>query len=59
MQHYKPISFFGGQKGFDYLQSRDKIKEQYCLNNNLNLIIISYKDNIEETLKTLNESNNN
>lgn len=59
MQHYKPINFFGGQKGFDYLQSRDKIKEQYCLNNNLNLIIISYKDNIEETLKTLNESNNN
>ena len=59
MQHYKPINFFGRQKGFDYLQSRDKIKEQYCLNNNLNLIIISYKDNIEETLKTLNESNNN
>jgi hypothetical protein len=54
LQHYKPIKFFGGQKGFDYLQSRDKIKEQYCLDNDIKLIIISYKDNIEETLKTLN-----
>jgi hypothetical protein len=54
MQHYKPISFFGGQKGFEYLQSRDKIKQQYCSDNNIKLIIISYKDNIEEVLKTLN-----
>jgi Zn finger protein HypA/HybF involved in hydrogenase expression len=55
LQHYKPISFFGGKKGFDYLQSRDEIKKQYCINNNIKLIIISYKDNIEELLnKTLN-----
>jgi hypothetical protein len=52
--YYKPISFFGGQKEFEYLQSRDKIKKQYCLDNNIKLIIISYKDNIEEVLKTLN-----
>ena len=54
MQHYKPIKFFGGQKGFDYLQSRDKIKTKHCLDNNNKLITISYKDNVEEILKTLN-----
>jgi len=54
MQHYKSIGFFGGQKGFEYLQSRDKIKVQHCLNNNIKLIVISYKDNVEEILKTLN-----
>jgi len=54
MQHYKPISFFGGMKGFEYLQSRDKIKKQHCLENQIKLIILSYKDNIEEVLKTLN-----
>lgn len=54
LQHYKPIKFFGGQKGFNYLQSRDKIKEQYCLDNNIKLLVISYKDDIENKLKTLN-----
>jgi hypothetical protein len=54
LQHYKPIKFFGGQKGFNYLQSRDKVKEQYCLDNNIKLLVISYKDDIENKLKTLN-----
>jgi hypothetical protein len=53
MQHYKPIKFFGGQKGFDYLKERDNIKKEYCQNQNIKLIIISYKDNIEETLNQL------
>lgn len=49
-QHYKPIKFFGGNKGFEFLQERDKIKKTYCVNNNLELIIIDYKDDIEEIL---------
>lgn len=54
LQHYKPISFFGGQRGFNYLQERDGIKKEYSLANELNLIILSYKDDIEEILnKTL------
>lgn len=52
LQHYKPIAFFGGMKGFEYLKQRDKIKEKYCLDNKINLLILSYKDDIEEILKT-------
>jgi hypothetical protein len=55
LQHYKPIKFFGGQEGFNYLQERDKIKEKYCLENQIKLLIIRYDNNIEEILnKTLN-----
>lgn len=50
LQHYKPITFFGGQKGFEYLKKRDKIKENYCKENNIELLIISYKDDIEKIL---------
>jgi hypothetical protein len=55
LQHYKPITFFGGQKGFDYLQVRDEIKKQYCLEKQIKLVIIKYKENIEEILKSINE----
>lgn len=57
MQHYKPIKFFGGQEAFKYLQIRDKIKKQYCLENQIKFIIINYKelDQIKIILdKTLN-----
>ena len=41
-QHYKPIKFFGGIKNFKLQQKRDKIKEEYCLNNNIKLIKVKY-----------------
>jgi len=44
LQHYKPIKFFGGQETFNYLQIRDKIKKQYCLENQIKLLIFSYKE---------------
>lgn len=43
-QHFNPIDFFGGEEGFNYLQKCDKIKNEYCKQNNLKLIRISYKD---------------
>jgi hypothetical protein len=49
-QHYEPIDFFGGVKGFEITKYRDKIKEKYCIDNNINFIVISYKDNIKEKL---------
>lgn len=52
-QHYKPIKRKGMSdedaiKEFYNIQRRDKIKTDYCLNNNINLIRIPYweKDNI-------------
>lgn len=50
-QHFKPIKIFGGLKSFDVLKKHDKIKEIFCAKNNIALIRISYKDNIEKKLK--------
>lgn len=51
LQHYYPVDFFGGQERFQNQLYLDKIKKDYCLENNIKLIIISYKDNIEDILK--------
>ena len=41
-QHYEPIAFFGGEEAFENQKKRDKIKKDYCLNNNIELIEIPY-----------------
>ena len=54
-QHYKSIDFFGGDKQHELNKIRDNIKEKYCINNNINLVIIKYDDNILDMLiKSLN-----
>ncbi len=50
LQHYKPISWFGGEDGFIKQQIRDKIKMEYCQNNNIPLIIVKYNDDIVNKL---------
>lgn len=45
-QHYESIDFYGGIKEFEKRKIRDNIKEQYCLNNNIELIIIKYDESI-------------
>ena len=47
-QHFQPILKFGGDKKLELNQLRDKIKENYCIENNINLIRVKYCDNIEE-----------
>lgn len=51
-QHYEMNEFFG-IKSFESTQRNDKIKAQYCIDNNINLIRIPYTEfnNIEEILK--------
>lgn len=51
-QHYKPVKLFGGEKRFYKQKRRDKIKNDYCEDNNIPLIRIPYweKDNIEYIL---------
>lgn len=51
LQHYKPIKFFGGEKGFQYLQERDNLKQEYCIQNKINFLIISYNENINKKLE--------
>lgn len=51
-QHYRPISIFGGEEAFNKQIIKDQIKRDYCTDNNIKLLEISYKDNIEKVLKT-------
>ena len=49
-QHFKSVEYFGGEKTFEENKIRDNIKNEYCKNNNIHLIRISYKEKIEEKL---------
>ena len=42
VQHYKPVDFFGGVENFEKTKKRDSIKNKYCLDNNIEMIRISY-----------------
>lgn len=52
-QHYFSVKFFGGEEKLKYRQNNDKIKSDYCKNNNINLIVIPYWDfnNIEQIIE--------
>ena len=41
-QHYFPVEHFGGLKAYECLKVNDKIKEDYCEDNYINLIRIRY-----------------
>ena len=53
IQHYQPNHFTRDLAYFDIIKKRDKIKYDYCLENNIKLITIDYTnfDNIEKILK--------
>lgn len=53
IQHYEPVEYFGGDKAFEYRKKNDKIKADYCNNNGIELLIISYNDNVEDKLNEL------
>jgi len=53
IQHFEHREFFGDINSFIELKKRDRIKNKYCENNNINLIRISYKDNIGNKLEEL------
>ena len=43
IQHFKPIKMFGGEEAFYHLKINDNIKTQYCKENSIPLIRISYR----------------
>ena len=49
-QHYEPINKWGGIENLKEIQRRDKIKMEYCQNNNIPLIIIKYNDKVIKKL---------
>lgn len=49
-QHYVPKEYFGGQLKFQEQIKRDEMLREYCKINKINLIEISYKENIKKVL---------
>lgn len=52
-QHFKPIEYFGGEEHYQQCIYRDKIKNNFCKENKIQLIRIPYykKNEIREILK--------
>ena len=51
LQHYKVISFFGGEEGFKKRQLYDQIKKDWCKEHNIPLLCIRYNQNVQSTIK--------
>ena len=60
LQHFKPISYFGGEKSFNQQQKRDQIKRDYCLTHGIPLLEIPYwkKDDVTHRLNTFLQKQN-
>ena len=53
IKHYKAFDFFGGKKRLEEYKRHDKIKNKFCMQNNIVILRIPYWDfdNIENILK--------
>jgi hypothetical protein len=47
-QHFRPVSRFGGEEGFEKLRQRDELKNQYSKKNGIKLIRIPYTMKMED-----------
>lgn len=50
-QHFESYDYFGGVLSYELTKKRDEIKNKYVMKNNINLIRISYKDDIKSVLR--------
>lgn len=52
IQHYRPVKFWRGEKGYEKQKVRDEAVKQYCQNNNIALLEIPYTkmDEIDKIL---------
>jgi len=53
-QHFESVDYWGGKNELLNIQERDKIKTDFCKNNNIKLIRIKYNENIDILEKQLN-----
>lgn len=53
IQHFKQnlTGYMAGQ--YELIHSRDKIKDNYCLTNNIKLVRISYKENLQQRMEEI------
>ena len=47
-QHFKSIDYWGGDKSFEELKMRDNLKNEYCKDNNISLLRLTYKETESE-----------
>jgi len=52
IQHFQPVEHFGGLESYNRLKINDKIKQDYCEDNYINLIRIRY-DQIDDIYQIL------
>lgn len=59
VQHFSSLSIFGGEEEYIKRKYHDNLKDEYCKNNNIRLLRISYTDynNIESILKQITNKN--
>ena len=49
-QHFRPVDFFGGEENFERTVRHDRIKTDYCIANNIDLLRIPYNKDINTEL---------
>lgn len=49
-QHYFPVEIFGGEEQFEIQIKHDKIKSDYCKQNDIRLLCIKYDEDIDKAL---------
>jgi len=49
-QHYNPVKYWGGEDTLSKIKERDKIKTDFCRENNIQLLRIRYDENIFKKL---------
>jgi hypothetical protein len=52
-QHYRPVEYFGGKKGFEATIARDKRKAEICNKAGVNLIYIRFDDDIKKMIEQI------
>jgi hypothetical protein len=45
-QHFKPVKHFGGLAGYKNQLINDKLKEKWCNNNQISLVIVRFDDKL-------------
>lgn len=55
IQHYQPVEYFGGKKGFEATQKRDMVKRKKCKLNNCFILEIKYDENLDDVLSRIRE----
>lgn len=52
-QHFGPVEIWGGEEQFEKQKKYDEVKYEYCLDNKIEILLVSYKafDNIDEIVR--------